>query len=303
MLLIDTDPGLDDAHALAIALARTDPADLALTTVAGNVGIDHVTRNAQRLVGTISPTVPIYVGASGPLLGNPVLAEHIHGADGFGGTPWDDSDLPPVHPQHAVQAILELADTHGEDLRIVALGPLTNLALAIRIDPTLPQRIGPVVAMGGTPSGLGNASINAEFNIYADPYAAEIVLATVPELTLITWDLALAVRFSRAEMAQMVAGSSPAAVAVRTLHEHRVATDAAYRDAADYGRCDPLAMAVALHPGVVTDAAHHAVVVGHDGGLGHGVTAVDWRDARTDRPRLTIPQTLDRTAVLDLLTL
>lgn len=302
MFLIDTDPGIDDAHALAMAFRRLPADQMIVTTVAGNVGIDVVTENARRLVAAMAPGVPVHRGAAGPILGVPVEAPHIHGDDGMGGFSWPDLPLAPESEIHAVQAILDAADRYGEELTIVALGPLTNLALAIRIDPSLPRRIGRVVSMGGSPAGLGNASINAEFNVFADPVAAEIVYSTTP-LTLITWDLTQRVRFSHAELDAFWAGDSPAARLMRGIHEHRKAADPAIARFPDFGRVDPLAMAIALDESVLETADRHPIVVGV-GGLGHGVTAVDWKDSEADhRPRLAIASAVDRARAIELFTL
>lgn len=301
MFLIDTDPGIDDAHALAMAFTRVSAEQLIVTTVAGNVGIDAVTHNACRLVGALAPSVPVHRGAAGPILGGAVEASHIHGDDGMGGFEWPDVPVAEPSDIGAVQAILDAADEHGRDLTIVALGPLTNLALAIRIDPALPGRIGRIVSMGGSPAGWGNASINAEFNVFADPIAAEIVYSTVP-LTLITWDLTQRTRFLPSELDGFWAGGSPAARLLRSIHEHRRAVDPAIGRMADFGRVDPLAMAVALDETVATAADRHAVVVGY-GGLAHGVTAVDWQDAAADRPRIDLVTAIDRDRALSLFTL
>ncbi|MFV0375246.1 nucleoside hydrolase [Microbacterium sp.] len=303
MMLIDTDPGLDDAHALAMALGRVPAADLIVTTVAGNVGIDEVTKNARLLVGAISPDVPVHRGAAGPLVGPAVAAAHIHGDDGMAGFDWGDGPISPLSSTPAATAIVDAARRYGRDLTIVALGPLTNLALAIRLDPSVPERIGPMIAMGGSPAGYGNASINAEFNVYADPVASEIVYSAVRDLTLITWDLTLTERFTRAEVEAFWPGDSAAARTLRAIHDHRTATEPGYAAQDDFGRVDPLAMAIALDHRVVVTEQRHPVVVGYGGGLDHGLTAVDWRDAHPDRPAVRLPMTIDRARATSLYTL
>lgn len=302
MLLIDTDPGLDDIHAIAMAIRRLPASDLAVTTVAGNVGIDIVTTNARWLVGALGPDIPVYAGARGPLLGPPVEAAHIHGDNGLAGAPRVPDVQAPLQPGHAATAIVELAHRWGSDLTIVALGPLTNLALALQLDPGIADLIGGVVAMGGSPAGFGNASINAEYNIYADPIAAEIVLARMPRVTLVTWDLCLETRFSADDLAAFWAGDDAASTVLRSVHTFRVAADPGFASSPDFGRADPLAMAVALDPSCVLRSVSHPVVVGHSGGLDHGTTAVDWRDSLSSRPSVTIVQELDRPKILDLLT-
>jgi purine nucleosidase len=238
--------------------------------------------------------------AAGPILGSPVEAAHIHGDDGLGGYQWPVEKLAPLSEPTGALAIVDAANRYGKELTVVALGPLTNLALAIRLDPALPSKLGRVVSMGGSPAGFGNASINAEFNVYADPIAAEIVYQAIP-LTLITWDLTQRVRFSHAELDSFWAGDSPSARLMRALHEHRKQTAPGFAQIPDFGRVDPLAMAIALDPSVTTAADVHAVVVGY-GGLAHGLTSVDWRDAEPGRAQLTLPSGIDRARAIELFT-
>jgi purine nucleosidase len=302
MLLIDTDPGLDDIHAIAMAVSRMPHDQLVLTTVAGNVGLDAVTTNARWLVGALGADIPIFAGAAGPLLGSAVDAAHIHGADGLAGAPRLPEAEAPLKPGHAANAIVDLAGRHGKDLTIVALGPLTNLALALQLEPGIAESIGAVVVMGGTPAGFGNASINAEYNVFADAIAAEIVFKRMPRVTLVTWDLCLQTRFSSADLASFWAGESDAAAILRSVQDHRLKTDAGYASSADFGRADPLAMAVALDRACVADSVRHPIIVGYSGGLDHGVTAVDWQDSHVGRPSIELVTELDRSRVLRLLT-
>lgn len=301
MLLIDTDPGLDDAHALAMATARVPHDELVVTTVAGNVGIDAVTRNAAWLLSRLAPTVPLHVGAAGPLVGAPVDAAHVHGPDGLGGFPREDAGIEP-RGEHAVDAIVRLARQQNGELDVVALGPLTNIALAAALEPRLPSMIRSLTVMGGSPSGFGNASPNAEYNVFADPVAAEAVFARFPDATLVSWDLCLAVRFPRDRLDAFWAGGSDAARLLRALSDHRMIADPDYATSPDFGRADPLAMAVALDPRCVTRSTHHAVTVGHGGGLAHGLTVVDRRDEMPDRPTVRIVDELDLPMVTALLT-
>lgn len=302
MLLIDTDPGLDDAHALAMATRALPHDDLIVTTVAGNVGIDEVTSNALWLVGEFAPTVPVHRGAALPLVRRHVDAAHIHGSDGLAGYPRGEAVIAPA-PPHAAHAIVEAARAHAGELRIVALGPLTNIALALGLEPRLPDLVASITIMGGSPAQHGNASLNAEFNVFADAEAAETVLSRMRGITLLTWDAALATRFSPDELAAMWAGDSPEARVLRALYEHRIAQDRGYAELADYGRADPLAMAVALHPECVASSRTHRVHVVHDGGIAHGLTVVDERDATADRFAVTIPETFHRRELLTALSI
>lgn len=300
--LIDTDPGLDDAHAIAMATRSAAHPDLVFTTVSGNVGIDTVTANAAWLIEQLAPTVPLYRGAAAPLVGPGVGAAHIHGDDGLAGFPRTRAGIVP-RPGHAALAIVEHARTHRAELHIIALGPLTNIALALALEPDLPNLVGSLTIMGGSPAQHGNASLAAEYNIYADAAAAEAVFSRMQRITLLTWDASLATRFSGEEMAAFWAGTSAEARLLGGLAEHRLSTDAAYAASADFGRADPLAMAIALRPEVVADSRHHRVHVVHDGGLAHGVTIVDERDATDDREPVRIVTAFHRELLLDALTL
>ncbi|MEU9204867.1 nucleoside hydrolase [Streptomyces sp. NPDC048332] len=308
-LVIDTDPGLDDAHALAMALTpsaqRPHVPVAALCTVAGNTGIDAVTANARWLLGAYgeqAARTPVHRGAAGPLAGPGAEAAHIHGGDGLGDlTRWPvtevkEDDVP------AARALIDSARRDPGRITLVALGPLTNVALALRLEPRLPQLLKRVVVMGGAVNGRGNHTLNAEFNIVADPAAADLVLAHFPHLTLLTWDATLACPFTPDEFESFFGGETEAATTLRRIVHNRYLTDPGYADRSHYLRPDPLAMAVALDPTVVTRAVRHRVYVGYGPGtLQHGVTAVDWQDARSDRPPLTIVQELDRNRLLELL--
>jgi purine nucleosidase len=311
VLVIDTDPGLDDAHALAMALVPSPACPrfpvAAVCTVAGNVGIDTVTGNARWLLGAFGGTAaetPVHRGAAGPIAGPGAHAAEIHGADGLGGlTRWAVPDVP-ERDTPAALALIEAARRHPGEITIVALGPLTNIALALRLEPRLPELLDRVVVMGGAIHGRGNLTLNAEFNIGADPAAADLVFATFPRLTLVSWETTLAHAFSPAEFKGFFAGDGPAADVLRRIVENRFVTDPDYALRPAYVRADPLAMAVALDPAVVKRTEHHRVRVGYGpGGLDHGLTVVDWRDTETDRPPVEIVLEADRDRLLALLQL
>lgn len=298
MLLIDTDPGIDDAHALAVAAKYVSGEDLLITTVAGNVDVETVTDNAAWLLSTLAPGAALHRGAGQPLLGCHEHAAHIHGEDGLGGVPRTAGRIH-VHPKHAVEAIVAAYREHGADLKIVALGPLTNIALALAVEPGLAEC--DLTSMGGSPAGWGNASINAEYNIFADPVAAAAVFSRMHNITLSTWDVTLQTQFAPEQIDQMFASGSSAAMLIGGLEEHRRRQDPDYASRNSFGRADGLAMAIALNPACVRKEAHHAVEVGV-GGLAHGLTSVDWRDA-SDQPKVRIIEEADRDEVLAVLTL
>ena len=170
-LLIDTDPGVDDALAILMAHAHADVAGLSVA--AGNVGLGHTVRNARTLVDLVGASTPVFAGCPSPLVRMPEEdAAFVHGSDGFGDVGFPEP-VASVEAEAAALAILRLTREHPGQLTLVALAPLTNLALALRLDPSLPQRVARLVVMGGAVTGLGNTGkVPAEFNIGFDPEAA-----------------------------------------------------------------------------------------------------------------------------------
>ena len=179
-LLIDTDPGVDDA--LALLMAFNDPRFdvVGLTIAAGNVGLDHTVANALKLCEVCGVDVPVFPGADAPMVHPARDAAYVHGRDGFGDTGYVPASRQ-AEAEHAALAILRLSHEHAGKLLLVALGPLTNVALALKLDPTLPSRIARCVIMGGSVTAHGNITPAAEFNIAFDPEAAHIVCSAFPQ--------------------------------------------------------------------------------------------------------------------------
>jgi purine nucleosidase len=183
-MIIDCDPGHDDA--LAIMLAAGDPAVelLAITTVAGNQTVDRTTLNARRVctaAGILD--VPIAAGCARPLVGPRIVADDVHGASGLDGPSFGEPTVGTV-PEHAVELIRRTLLEHPEPVTLVPTGPLTNIALLLTRYPECVPRIREVVLMGGSTDG-GNRTPAAEFNIHADPEAADIVFRGGPPVTMV----------------------------------------------------------------------------------------------------------------------
>jgi purine nucleosidase/pyrimidine-specific ribonucleoside hydrolase len=189
-VLIDTDPGIDDALALLLAWNSPEIQVEAITTVAGNVTVDAASTNLLRLLALRIP-IPrpiVAAGASGPLARALTTATRYHGEDGLGDLPdWPAVERLPASPG-AVEVILDAARRHEHDLTIVALGPLTNLALALKEDAGALGRVGRVVVMGGAVDVPGNVTPTVEFNMFVDPEAAHRVLAAGLPLELVPLD-------------------------------------------------------------------------------------------------------------------
>lgn len=189
-LLLDCDPGLDDA--LALLLAHGDPKlDLVgVTTVGGNVALQHTTRNALQLREYLGfAKVPVVAGAAEPLTRSPRDAAHVHGPGGLGNVVLPDATLA-VDERHAVDFIIETLRAKPGTVHLVAIGPLTNIALALEREPAIARWAASFTIMGGSYT-RGNATVAAEYNIWADPEAARIVFDADWLVTMIGLDLTL----------------------------------------------------------------------------------------------------------------
>ncbi|HET6631410.1 MAG TPA: nucleoside hydrolase [Rhodanobacteraceae bacterium] len=275
-LLIDTDPGVDDALAILMAHAHADV--VALSVAAGNTGLQYTVRNACTLVDLLDAATPVYAGCPLPLVRAPLEdAVQVHGTDGFGDIGLPAPAAAPL-AEHAAAALIRLTRERPGELTLVALAPLTNIALAVRLDPQLPQRVKRLLVMGGAVHGDGNIMRTpAEFNIGFDPEAAHVVFDAFPSLDLVDWELCLRHAFADEDFdAWLAAGDARARLFGRIVGTARGYNAA--RGRRGLVAADALAMAVALAPQMVTRWATHHVDVELDGGLTRGMTVVDWED-------------------------
>lgn len=247
-LWLDVDTGVDDA--LAIALAFHAGANLiGVSSVAGNVPIDYATDNSRGVLAYLGADhVPVHRGASRPLAVVYSDASHVHGANGLGGADIGDRRTPESNV-HGVQAILDAADHHAGELVLVALGPLTNIAIALSLRPELTQQIRRLVIMSGAFRVPGNVTPYAEFNAYADPHAAEQVMAAEwRELIAVGLDVTHQTIISRDQWNRIGAEATGTSALLRQIAA-RTFTE---REMDGFYVHDPLAVAVALDPTLVT---------------------------------------------------
>lgn len=283
-LLIDTDPGVDDALALLMAFASPGHRVVGLTITAGNVGLGHTVANALKLCEVAGVDVPVFPGCPGPLLHPAIDAGHVHGRDGFG----DVGYLPAARraeAEHAALATIRLSHEYAGRLVLVALGPLTNPALALRLDPTLPSRLARLVVMGGAVAVQGNITPWAEFNFAFDPEAAHIVLECASRLgpgpdrggllELVDWQAVLAHSFARGEFERWLRGGDHRARFYDVIS--RRFRDRLARVHGERGHAaDALAMAVALAPEAVRASSSRSLRIALDGPA-RGASLVDWQ--------------------------
>lgn len=270
-MIVDCDPGHDDAVALIVAARHAKL--LGVTTVAGNAPITATTRNARIILDMIGSTAPLHQGAERPLVAPPRHAEYVHGESGL-----DGAELPepsrPADSTNAVDFIIETCRS-TEGVWLVPTGPLTNIALALRAAPDLAKRIAGISLMGG--GTFGNRSAAAEFNIWADPEAAAMVFDYGGPLKMCGLDVTHRLQATPERIAKVRALPGHMASVLADLFDFFSKVYVARHDNMRGGAVhDPCAVMVLTHPELFT-ARHHHVTVETSGSLTTGMTLIDLR--------------------------
>jgi purine nucleosidase len=293
-IIVDCDPGHDDA--LAIMLAHGSPAVelLAITTVAGNQTLDKTTLNARRVCTAAGIRgVPIAAGCERPLLRELVTGGDVHGVSGLDGVDWPEPQVP-VEPAHAVDLIVDLVMAAPGEVTLVAIGPLTNLALALRRQPRIASAVREVVLMGGSFT-RGNVTPAAEFNIFVDPEAAAVVFEAGWPLTMVGLDLTHQALVTPEVMERIAAIGSPLAGTVTELMRFY----ARHSGSAGPPLHDPCAVARIIDPDLV-GCRDAFVAVETQGTWSRGMTVVDFAGRLGHPPNAAVATTLDVPAFWDL---
>jgi purine nucleosidase len=293
-ILIDTDTASDDAVALIMALRSPKVSVLAITVVAGNVSVEQGTRNALFTVELCDSTVPVFTGAAAPLTRPLEDASWFHGQDGLGDHGYQPTKRV-AESGFAVDAMVRIIEANP-GIELITLGPLTNLALALRQSPNLVANVSRCVVMGGAPCCEGNVTPAAEYNFWVDPEAARVVLHSQLPIELVGWQLSrgdavvngqeieniLALQTKFAEFA--IRSNDTAARAYRTqTGEEGVALP------------DPIAMAILLDPALSLISSNHYVDVQVDSGITRGMSVVDRLNVAHDvRNRAAWSEVLER---------
>lgn len=271
---IDTDTASDDAVALMMALRASDVEVVGITTVAGNVNVQQGTCNALTVVERCDAGVPVFVGLAKPLFRPASDATFFHGKDGMG-----DLNLPAPQrvpeTEHAVDALLRIINEYAGEITLVTLGPLTNVAAALIRSPELAQKVKQCYVMGGNANTIGNITPAAEYNIWCDPEAAQIVFHSgmpivmighehsLGEAVLTTTELAELRKLG--PIAELAVDCNAAALRASTGWLHEIGLTLP----------DPVAMSIALEPSICTQREHCYVDVETRSDLTRGMTVVD----------------------------
>ena len=299
-IVIDCDPGVDDAIAMLLAFASSEELDvLGVSTVAGNVGLDRTSENAIRICELAGrDDVPVYAGCSRAILRPRSDAQHIHGETGLEGV-----NLPLLRgnfaDRHAVDFLIQTCAAQPGNVSLCALGPLTNVALAIIKDPKFVVNIKEIVLMGGA-IGTGNVTPSAEFNIFVDPHAAAVVFACGAQLTMIGLDVThqAIVTPRRLDAVRAIDTSVGRAVAGLLDHYHRI-------DLERYGvpgspLHDPCVIAYLLRPELFSGRSAY-VEVETQSEATMGRTVVDFWNVTGRKPNTTVIENLDDNGFFNLL--
>jgi purine nucleosidase len=292
-IIIDTDPGIDDAVAILLALASPELRVEAIVAVAGNTPLAITEANARAICELGGRTdIPVYAGCSRPITRPLIHAEHFHGPGGLG-----TLVLPPptmtLRPEHGVDATIEvLRHAPAKSVAWCALGPLTNVAMALIKAPDIIARVGELVLMGGASRALGNTTPAAEFNIHADPHAAQIVFESGLPITMLPLDVTHQVRSTSERVARLGALGTPVAAAVAELLMPSGAEPSALHD--------PCVIAHLLAPELFLGSRVN-VAIECESALTLGMTVVDWRGVSGRPVNANVLHTVDADGLYALL--
>lgn len=301
-LIIDTDPGADDVVALLLAMASPDELKIrAITTVAGNVRLDKTSRNARlaREWGG-REDIPVYAGAPKPLLRAPIYAANIHGEEGLPGVPVHEPKAG-LAKGNAVQYLIDtLGKAEPHSITVAMLGPQTNLALALIQAPEITKGIKEVVVMGGAHFNGGNITPVAEFNLFADPEAAEVVLSSGVKLTYLPLDVTHKVLTSDARLSQLAAVNNQASKLVVDILNAYIKTDMDHYGMPGGPVHDASVIAYLLKPELFKGRQIHMQVDSREGPT-YGQTIADWYNTLEQPSNVMWIDSADAQGFFDLL--
>ena len=263
-LIIDSDPGLDDALAIGLAIARPELEVRAVTTVGGNADVRHCTENALRLLHAYGRgDIPVGEGAAGPLTGDVVRATEVHGEGGIGDTVLDPATAT-ARPEGAIELIARILRESKEPVAIAPIGPLTNIALLLRLYPALAARIAHLSIMGGS-IGEGNTTVSAEFNVYADPEAADIVFRSGVPITMMGLDITHQALLDRSSVDRLAGLGTTSGRIAAELTSFALDRNMAWSGSTTTAIHDAVAVAHLAIPDLIDVAPYHVAVDTGDG--------------------------------------
>ena len=274
-IIIDTDPGVDDALTLLLALASPEIQLEAITTTQGNVTVEKATRNALAVLELSGAShIPVAQGCSLPIVGPLLTSEHVHGKSGLGNAKLPEPKIKPVS-QHAIDFLIEHFLTEPDEFSLFAIGPLTNVALAIRKEPRFASAVKEIVIMGGAIREGGNITPQAEFNIYADPHAAHVVFHSGIPITLIPLDVTHKTMLYTTQIDRLRQSQSSISKFIVDATSDYVHFTVSKTGIPGCALHDPLTLATVISPELLTLEEHY-VDVDISSGVSQGSTFADF---------------------------
>lgn len=272
-IIIDTDPGVDDALAFLLALASPEIQIEAITTTQGNVSLETATRNALAILELCNASnIPVAAGSQYPLVQPLRISPDIHGTSGIGRADLPEPKSKPVE-KHAIDYLIDSVLASPNEIKIFPIGPLTNVAMAIRKEPKFAKAVKELVIMGGAINENGNVTPLAEFNIYVDPHAAHIVFHSGIPITLIPLDVTHKCLFKQEHVDRLLKIDSPITKFIKDAIE--VYLNFSYERGFDGSILhDPLTLATIIAPELLILKEYY-VDVDHSGGIAMGKTFAD----------------------------
>jgi len=298
---IDTDTASDDAVALLIALRHPDAEVVGIGVVAGNVPLPQAVQNAlytRELVGRAD--VPVYAGEDAPLRVPLHTAQNVHGRDGMGDIGLPLSGRVP-DPGHAVDALLQASHDHAGELTLITLGPLTNVARAIERDPSLPERLPRTVVMGAVADHIGNVTPVAEFNMWCDPHAVDVVVRSGLALEFVGWDISRKYSPVVPEHAAELAALGPLGEFAMGIQGTVADFCATETKVAGFDLPDPITVAYALDASIATEVRDLYLQVETDSELTRGMVVMDVLGLTHQAPNARVVTAADRDRFLAML--
>lgn len=290
---IDTDTASDDAVAIVMALRWPDVKVAGISVVNGNVSLVQASVNARYTVELCEADVPVYEGADRPLVREVVDATFFHGTDGMGNMNYPEPLTAP-QPQHAVDALIDAVRAAPGEITLVTLGPLTNIALAIRKAPDIVEKIPMTYVMGGAAATLGNITPAAEYNIWVDPEAAHIVFHSgLPILMVGAEHSRDDANLNDDDIALVRSFDTPLAHFTIDINLFALEANRQWFKESGIGLPDPVTMAIALDPSVCTRRSRHYVDVEIHSDVTRGMTVVDARNVLKRQPNVEVCWEID----------
>jgi inosine-uridine nucleoside N-ribohydrolase len=285
-ILIDTDPGIDDTLAILLALASPEVELKGLSVVCGNCTVDQGVGNALGVLELLHSGIPVARGADRPLVQPLLIAPETHGGTGIGYARLPVPARSPVN-QRAAEFIIEQVLAAPGQVCLVCIGPLTNLAMAIRLEPSILQAIPEVIIMGGALRHPGNTTPQAEFNTYCDPHAAHIVFHSGLPITLVPLDVTYQVVLTQQDVDRLLSIPSPISRLIADATRFYMEFHDQYQGILGCVINDPLALALAFAPGLV-DLQRLYVDVDISGGVSMGNTFADFYHLTNNEPNMDV---------------